>query len=141
MNNDLYSKTLMDHMREPLHRAELSDEDVSAQGRNPLCGDEIRLALTWDGERLSELRWDGKACGVCSASASLMGDVAAGWTREGLAALAAVVVDWIEGRRKAAPGPDMAWELLEGVKGFPMRAKCASLPWTVLGEGVGRGGD
>ncbi len=139
MSEELYQQTLMEHMREPRNRRELRDGEVDAEGRNPLCGDQIRLALAWRGEHLTALHWDGQACGICRASASMMSGLVEGRTRQELRELVASAMSWFHQEDAPAPGGEPEWLSLASVRGFSMRLRCATLPWTLLEQVVGDG--
>ena len=78
---DLYRDVILDHNRSPRNFGRLEPADAAAVGHNPLCGDALSLTLRLDGERLSELRFNGQGCAISVASASLMTEAVAGKTR------------------------------------------------------------
>ena len=84
---DLYRDVILDHNRHPRNFGRLDPADASAVGHNPLCGDALSLTLRFDGDRISELRFNGQGCAISVASASLMTEAVAGKSRSEVEAL------------------------------------------------------
>jgi nitrogen fixation protein NifU and related proteins len=129
---DLYREVILDHNRSPRNFGRLEPADASAVGHNPLCGDALSLTLRLDGDRLSELRFNGQGCAISIASASLMGEAVSGKSLGEVDALHREVHALLTepGYVPALPlGKLMA---LSGVREFPVRVKCASLCWHTL---------
>ena len=78
--DELYRELILDHYKRPHHREKLAEFDVTAEGFNPVCGDEIEMELGFEGERLSAIGVRGRGCSISQASASMMSDVVAGKT-------------------------------------------------------------
>jgi nitrogen fixation NifU-like protein len=134
----LYRDVLFEHYRHPHHKGVIPDAQIVTQGHNPLCGDRITVFGKFDDAgRLSPLHFDGKACAICTASASMMTDLLQG---KGLAE----ALEWADKFKTMmrdetpfeAPAEVPDLEALAGVKKFPVRVKCATLPWTTLKEGL-----
>jgi nitrogen fixation NifU-like protein len=70
--DDLYREVILDHYRNPRRRGSLEHPDAHADGQNPLCGDEISLDLALDGDRVTDVRIQGRGCSISQASASMM---------------------------------------------------------------------
>ena len=79
---ELYREVILDHNRSPRNFGRLDPADASAAGRNPLCGDVLDLTLRMDGDRLTDLRFEGQGCAISMASASLMGEAVKGRRRD-----------------------------------------------------------
>src|ERR1039458_8192516 len=79
--NDLYQQVILDHCKNPRNFHELPQCSCSAQGRNPLCGDELKLFLTLDGELIKDAGFVGSGCCISKASASLLTDNIKGKTK------------------------------------------------------------
>ncbi len=137
--DELYKEIILDHYRRPRNRGELPDADVSAEGVNPLCGDEIHVQLVFDGDRIDRVGFWGKGCSISQSSASLMTvaiqdrDVA---DAERMKHEFETML--IEGAEPAEELGDL--EALQGVAKFHVRIKCALLAWKVLGEALSDGG-
>ncbi len=133
----LYRDLILEHYRSPHGREAVAREDVRAEGVNPLCGDELSLVMQLDGGgRIEGLQVAGQGCAISVASGSILHDLVVGKTpqeaREYLAAVRAV----LHGEEIPAT-PDLGdFEALEGVRQFPVRIKCALLPWTTLEEAL-----
>jgi nitrogen fixation NifU-like protein len=128
---ELYQKLLVDHGKRPRNFGPLPGADRSAEGGNPLCGDELTLRLKLSGERIERIAFEGAGCAVCLASASLLTLAVKGSLPHEATRLAAEVAALVEGRGvdQAALGDLIA---LSGVARFPARRKCALLAWRAL---------
>ncbi len=135
----LYGAAIMDHFRNPRHRAPLADADVKVHELNPFCGDEVTLQvkLAPDG-RVSRVSSQCEGCSIIQASASMMAEGMEGKSAEELAELSRVFRELMQGNTLA---PDALVQLkdlaaLQVVRRYPVRIKCALLPWTALEEGL-----
>jgi len=135
---DLYRDVIIDHNRQPRNFGRLDPADAHAEGFNPLCGDRLELYVALEGERLKDLRFEGKGCAISVASASLMTETLKGKTRaeaqryfDEMHALLTQAdhVPTLELGKLAA---------LSGVRDFPVRVKCASLCWHTLNAALAR---
>ena len=141
----LYGDVIMDHYRSPRHRAPLSSADVEAEEFNPFCGDRatLQLRLSHDGANPASIQGVSaiaEGCSIIQASASLLADNVHGRTVEQAADLSQLFRDLMQGK----PLPPVALselgelEALEVVRQYPVRVKCALLPWVALEEGLRR---
>lgn len=134
--DELYREVVLDHYRRPRGRAPLPRVDVTAHGHNPLCGDEIDVVLAIDGERIDAVQVTGRGCAICTASGSIMAELLPGRTIAGAEDAAETFRRMMHGD-PAPPGVDLGdLELLEGVQRFPVRVKCALLPWMTLRDAL-----
>ncbi len=133
--DDLYREIILDHYQSPRNRGRLPQPDVATHGANPLCGDEIELSLAIRDGRIAEVAFQGRGCSISQASASMMTETIKGKTlaeaEELLHTFKTLMTD-----RDAAVDVEALGELeaLQGVKRYPVRVKCAILPWNVLQE-------
>jgi len=129
---DLYREVILDHNKNPRLFGRLEPADSAADGHNPLCGDRLHITVRLDGDRLSDLRFEGKGCAISVASASLMCEAVKGEQRGELAQLFNAVHEVLT--KHDAPVPEGLGKLaaLSGVRDFPVRVKCASLCWHTL---------
>jgi nitrogen fixation protein NifU and related proteins len=129
---DLYREVILDHNKSPRLFGRLDPADSSADGHNPLCGDRLHISVRLDGDRVSDLRFEGKGCAISVASASLMCEAVKGRSRTDIATLFNEVHTVLT--QHDAPVPDDLGKLaaLSGVREFPVRVKCASLCWHTL---------
>lgn len=141
--DDLYREVILDHYRNPRRRGALEHPDAHADGQNPLCGDEISLDLAFDGDRIADVRLQGRGCSISQASASMMAEAVAGRTLAEVEALmrrfkAMMDIEsgdpGIDASRPGAALGDL--EALQGVRRFPVRIKCADLPWATLAQAL-----
>ncbi len=136
--DDLYREVVMDHFRSPRHRAVIEAPNVSAEGYNPLCGDEVAVQLKLDGADVVKIGVQVRGCSICQASGSMMAEEVLGKNLSQTLELIGSFVEMMSGKdRQEAPaelGEDI--EALFGVRKFPARVKCALLPWTTLQEGI-----
>jgi nitrogen fixation NifU-like protein len=131
---DLYQSLILDHSRSPRNFGEPATVDRVADGRNPMCGDAVRVWLTLDGDRVADVRFVGKGCAISQASASLMTTMVKGKTRAEAEEMFSRFHDLVTGKpadeaSRAALGKLVA---LGGVSRFPARVKCASLGWHAM---------
>jgi len=131
----LYREVILDHHRHPRNFGALEGADAVVEGYNPLCGDRIELAVKIQNQQLSDCRFKGEGCSICMASASMM-------TEEVFGKPVKEVGEIIEGFRALLKGEECPLavegdlESLVGVRNFPVRIKCALLPWTTLNDAV-----
>ncbi len=134
--DDLYREVVIDHYRHPRGRKELADADVSAEGYNPTCGDQARVALAVEGDRIKDIQVECHGCSISVASGSMMAELLVGKSRSEVAQLTESFKSVMHGR-EPEPGLDLGdLEALEGVRQFPVRIKCALLAWTTLQEAL-----
>lgn len=129
---DLYRDVILDHNRKPRNFGRLEPADATAEGNNPLCGDQLTLSVRLAGDRVEDVRFEGKGCAISTASASLMTEAIKGRDRAAIAALFERVHELLT-RQDAQAGPELGkLAALSGVREFPARVKCASLCWHTL---------
>lgn len=133
----LYQDVILDHNRRPRNFGPLEGANRSAEGRNPLCGDELTLWLRLDGDRIEDVSFVGRGCAISRASASLMTAEVKGRTKadaERLFEKFHEVVTRPTGVEVTAETQKElgALRVLSGVSRFPARVKCASLAWHAL---------
>ncbi len=136
MLEDLYRDTILEHYRHPQGAGTLARPDRRADGQNPLCGDECSVALALVGDRVREVEYRGRGCSISVASGSMMAGEIRGRTLAEVRALEGAVKSMLKGQGRD-PTLDMGdIEALEGVSKFPVRIKCALLPWSTLVEAL-----
>jgi nitrogen fixation NifU-like protein len=130
--NELYQSVILDHNRTPRNFGRLPDANRHAEGKNPLCGDELSLWLRLGSDdRIEEVKFEGSGCAISKASASLMTSAVKGKTRAEALDLFSRFHDLVTG---GASAPETLGKLavFKGVVEFPVRVKCASLSWHTL---------
>ncbi len=136
---DLYRDVILDHNRRPRNFGRLEQADARAEGHNPLCGDRLTLAVRLAGDRIEDIRFEGKGCAISTASASLMSEAVKG---QDLATVRRLIdgVHALLTERDAPVGAELGkLAALSGVREFPARVKCASLCWHTLNAALEQG--
>lgn len=128
--HDLYQEIILDHNKRPRHYGVLADATHQAEGYNPLCGDKVEVYLRVENARIAAIQFEAASCAICKASASMMVHTLKGQTLDQSESIQQTVAGILQGDADA-PGLDTLGELaaLVGVRKFPARVKCASLPW------------
>ena len=139
--NDLYQEVILDHNRIPRNFHSLEDANRKADGYNPLCGDKVTVYLVLEDDVVRDISFEGSGCAISKASASMMTETLKGKTRAELEALFGAFHGLLTGRSREGGtnggGPGDPPELgklvvFSGVREFPVRVKCATLPWHTL---------
>jgi nitrogen fixation NifU-like protein len=138
VEDELYREIILDHWRNPRSRGQVEPADVTVEGNNPLCGDEVLLTMRVRDGAVEAIAFDGHGCSISRASASMMCEGVAGRS-------VAEATDLIRRFRammlEGGSADDLGdLEALQGVARIPLRIKCAVLPWNALLEGLERGG-
>jgi nitrogen fixation protein NifU and related proteins len=136
---ELYRDVILDHNRHPRNFGRLEGADRRAEGHNPLCGDRLTLAVRMNGERIEDIRFEGRGCAISTASASLMTEAVKGKDRAGARALFDKVHALLTQPQAAPDGSLGKLAALSGVREFPARVKCASLCWHTLNAALEAG--
>jgi nitrogen fixation NifU-like protein len=134
--DSLYRDIIMDHYKYPRGRKNLEKADVTSEGKNPVCGDEIEMKLRLDGDKIDDISIECLGCAISVASGSMLADTIKGKTLEEAKKIAAFIKAILKGDEPEADFDLGDLEALEGVKNFPVRIKCALLSWTTLIEGL-----
>jgi nitrogen fixation protein NifU and related proteins len=142
---ELYQDIILDHGRHPRNFRKIEHPTHFAHGHNPLCGDRVTVYLSLDGNRITDVAFQGRGCAISTAAASLMTEVLKGKTVEEARALFAQFHARVTGGEPKALTEPLAEEAerlepLTGVKAYPARVKCATLSWHAL-EAALKGGD
>lgn len=132
---ELYQDVILDHSKHPRNAGRIDDADHEANGNNPLCGDRITVYLTVSGDVIEDVRFEARGCAISVASASMMSERVVGRTVAEARAVFDAFHDVVT--RKEAVSPEELEALdklavLTGVREFPMRVKCATLPWHTM---------
>ncbi len=130
VDDDLDRAIILEHDRNPRRRGAVDPADGSVEAENPLCGDQILLSWRLDGDRLAEIAFTGTGCSISQAAASMLCDQVAGLPREQALDLARRYRQMLV----ADGGTDQLGDLevLQGVRAYPMRVKCATLACSAI---------
>jgi nitrogen fixation protein NifU and related proteins len=133
---DLYQEVILDHAKRPRNFGRPDHFDHEAHGHNPLCGDKIDVFLILGkDDRVEDIRFEGRGCAISMASGSLMTELLKGKTEAEAKRLFEKFHEMVTHEESGETLPDAApddlerLQVLAGVRQFPMRVKCATLPW------------
>jgi nitrogen fixation protein NifU and related proteins len=130
---ELYQAVILDHSRRPRNFGELRDAAVLVHGDNPVCGDEIHLGVKFDADGgLQDIKFSGHGCAISQASASLMTMKLKGKTRAQAREMFDAFHDLVTGESADAPKSLGDLQVMQGVRKFPQRVKCAMLAWRAM---------
>ncbi|MEZ5427575.1 MAG: SUF system NifU family Fe-S cluster assembly protein [Pyrinomonadaceae bacterium] len=132
--SDLYQEVILDHNKNPRNFREIDDADRRADGNNPLCGDQLKVFLKMDGDRVEDVSFVGSGCAISKASASMMTQTVKGKTREEAERLFEEFHRMVTGKLDIETDENHLGKLriFAGVLEFPARVKCASLSWHTM---------
>jgi nitrogen fixation protein NifU and related proteins len=130
---DLYQDVVVDHNRSPRNFRKITDPTSIQEGFNPLCGDKLTVYLKLDGDRISDVSFEGSGCAISVASASLMTETLKGKS----VAQAGQLFEKMHAMLTIEdPKRDLEslgkLTVLSGVREYPSRVKCATLCWHTL---------
>jgi nitrogen fixation NifU-like protein len=131
---DLYQEVVIDHSKKPRNFRKPEGANRSAEGLNPLCGDEITVYLRLSGDVIEDIGFQGAGCAISKASASLMTAALKNKSKAEAEALFQRVHSMVSEGPKSSVNPEELGKLavLSGVWEFPARVKCATLAWHTL---------
>lgn len=131
---DLYQEVILDHNKRPQNYRVMEDADSSLEGYNPLCGDHYTFYVKFDGDRIADISFQGNGCAISKASASMMSSILKGKTKTDADHLFGVFHELVTGKSDPMDHIEELGKLaaFAGVSEFPVRVKCATLPWHTL---------
>lgn len=133
----LYQEVILDHYRRPRNKGVLERPTHTIALNNPLCGDEIDLQLHVEGDLIKDVRFIGRGCSISQAAASMMTQIVKEKRLVDALALADRMSAMMHGDESAATDKTLGdLRALAGVAKFPVRVKCALLPWNALKDAV-----
>jgi nitrogen fixation NifU-like protein len=120
--DSLYREVILDHYKNPRGHGVISEPDAQAEGLNPLCGDEVSIAVEFEGDTIADVKFQGRGCAISQAATSMLMDMVKGRTAQEVASMSRD-------------------ELLEevGIPLTPVRLKCALLGLGVLKVALHKG--
>ena len=135
---DLYQELILDHGKNPRNLGKFENFNKDAKGHNPLCGDKVHIYLKLDeNKKISDIKFEGHGCAISMASASIMTELMKNKeeaeVKELIDDFLKMIKDSPELKSKIISDDDKIKLMsLSGVKKYPMRVKCATLPWHTL---------
>ncbi len=132
--SDLYQEVILEHNKNPRNFREIADADQYADGKNPLCGDALRVYVAFDGDKISDVAFKGSGCAISKASASMMTQAVKGKTKHEAEVIFGEFHRMVTGELDIETDENDLGKLkiFSGVLEFPARVKCASLSWHTL---------
>lgn len=132
---ELYQEVILDHGKHPRNFRTPDDATAEAHGNNPLCGDQLTVYLKLGADGLVEdAAFVGRGCAISVASASMMTELVKGKSVAEAQALFKAFHEMCTGEVDGGAEEDELDKLkvLSGVRDYPTRVKCATLPWHTL---------
>lgn len=129
--HDLYQDIILDHNKRPRHYGALAEFTHTAEGYNPLCGDKISVYVQLESSVVEGIQFESASCAICKASASIMTEALLGQSLSDSSDIHKRVAALLSAElgNDADLSSDGELAALAGVRKFPARVKCATLPW------------
>ena len=140
---ELYREAILDHNRKPRNFRKLEGANRTAEGYNPLCGDKVKVHLRIENDLVSDIGFEGSGCAISIASASMMTESVKGHTLPEVQTLFEKFHTLLTSDTSAGSQPIDIGKLavFAGVREFPIRVKCATLPWHTLSAAIENGAE
>jgi nitrogen fixation NifU-like protein len=132
LESDLYREVILDHYKDPRYDAPLDNPDAKAEGVNRVCGDELTLTLRIKDGIVVSVGADSKGCSISMASTSMLAEAIEGKTLAEVRERIEQVTGMLTDNPHEPLDEDEDLSALSGVKNYPVRIKCALLPWATL---------
>lgn len=132
---DLYQDVILDHSKNPRNSGRPDNPSRQANGNNPLCGDKVTVYVELADDVIEDLRFEARGCAISVASASMMTELVKGKTLEEARAIFDSFHEAVTAKEPVSPEEIEKLDKLAaliGVREFPMRVKCATLPWHTM---------
>lgn len=137
---ELYQQLIIDHSKKPRNFVKLEDANRTAEGHNPLCGDVVTVYLQVEDDVIRKIGIQGSGCAISKASASMMTDSVKGKSKDEAEVLFERFHALVTGDGAGDPSDLGKLAVFSGVREFPVRVKCATLPWHTMRAALeGRG--
>ena len=132
--SELYQQVILDHNKKPRNFRKLETANHTAEGYNPLCGDQLTIYLNLEDDTVKEVGFEGSGCAISKASASMMTQAVKGKSKEETEKLFHEFHSMVTGELNEETEENNLGHLkiFAGVREFPVRVKCATLPWHTL---------
>ena len=132
--SELYQQVILDHNKKPRNFRKLETASHSAEGYNPLCGDQLTIYLDLENDLVKDVAFEGSGCAISKAAASMMTQAVKGKSKEQVESLFNEFHSMVTGELNEETEENSLGNLkiFAGVREFPVRVKCATLPWHTL---------
>ena len=131
----LYQQQVLQHAKAPHNEGKLDPHSHQARGVNPLCGDRVTVYVNVEAGTITDIRFKAQSCAITKASASMMTELVKGQPLEVVQAISARAKEIVRPDAESPPAGD-ALEAFTGIRHFPTRTRCATLPWETLDEAI-----
>jgi nitrogen fixation protein NifU and related proteins len=137
---ELYEQIILDHSKHPKGAGLREPYDAEAHHVNPTCGDEVTVRVALDGGKIRDVSYHGEGCSISRASASVLHELVQGVELEHTLAVQEAFQAMVTGRGQAEPDEELLEDAVAfaGVARYPMRVKCALLPWMAFKDAASR---
>jgi len=140
---DMYKEALLEHYRHPRNRCDgpIQGADAVERGANPRCGDEVEIGIFLQDEKIRDIKFRGRGCAICIASASMLTQAVAGLDAVSARALCEQMHHWFVDVEPAGEAslPE-GLQALAAVRQHPARKKCVLLSWEALADAIDTAG-
>jgi len=132
--SELYQAVILDHNKKPRNFHKLETANRTAEGYNPLCGDQLNVYLKLEDDRVEDISFEGSGCAIWKASSSMMTQAVKGKSKQEAESLFDEFHRMVTGQLNEEKDPNQLGRLkiFAGVREFPVRVKCATLSWHTL---------
>jgi len=130
--DDLYQEIILDHYKHPRHFAKIPESEAMVDEENPTCGDHIKLNASVSGRKLSELKIECSGCAICTASSSMMAEKVMPLNVEEIRTIISRFNQMMRGGDEMSEDELGDLAALKGVRKYPLRIKCCTMPWHAL---------
>ena len=132
--SELYQQVILDHNKKPRNFRKLESANHSAEGFNPLCGDQLTVYLSLEDDAVKDISFEGSGCAISKAAASMMTQAVKGKSKQEAEQLFTEFHGMVTGELDEENTSNGLGNLkiFSGVREFPVRVKCASLPWHTM---------
>jgi len=134
-SDSVYKAVLLDHFHNPRNKGDVDGMEMVRRGSNPRCGDEIDVGISCADKVLKSVRFRGRGCSICLASASIMSECATGMGIQQARQLIVKMQQWFSDSHDDSP-PSEQVAALGSLRQHPARKKCVLLAWMALNEGL-----
>jgi nitrogen fixation NifU-like protein len=135
----LYKEALLDHYRHPRNRSDgpIDGADAVERGANPRCGDEVEIGIFLHDKMIHDIKFRGRGCAICLASASMMTEAVSGLSLVHTRLLCDQMHAWFGDLEPASDrNPPGGMQALVAVREYPARKKCVLLSWEALADAI-----
>ncbi len=132
--SELYQQVILDHNKKPRNFRKIEPATHTAEGHNPLCGDQLTIYVDMELGEVKDVAFEGSGCAISKASASMMTQAVKGKSKEHAEELFKEFHSMVTGELDTEQQDNELGNLkiFAGVREFPVRVKCATLPWHTL---------